>query len=79
MLDMLTGQGNLVHHIHQAQISHKADYQQVSDPASKALKACPLWEPSAYFYNLIQQPGEIFTDFLTSVNEAVEQRVDLGQ
>ena len=36
-------------------------------------------EPSAYFYNLIQQPGEIFTDILTSVNEAVEQRVDLGQ
>lgn len=33
-------------------------------------------DPSADFHNLIQQPGQLFTDFLAHVNEAVEWKVD---
>lgn len=46
---------------------------------SRFLRHAPqgiLW--LTYFCNLTQQPGELFTDFLTHVNDAVVWRVDLG-
>lgn len=46
--------------------------------AFKVLKTYTPWDQSAYFYNLIQQSRVLFTDFLTKVKEAVEQRVDPG-
>lgn len=35
-------------------------------------------DTSAYFNNLIQQAGEVFTNFLAHVNDAVKHRVNAG-
>lgn len=63
-LDMLTGRGQYVSPMTQAQIGLHACFQQVSDLAFKALKSCTPRDPTAYFHNLIQQPGKMFFNFL---------------
>lgn len=45
---------------------------------SWTLKVCTPHNPSAYFCNFVQQSGELFTNFLTRVTEAVEHWVDPG-
>ncbi|XP_026644876.1 polyhomeotic-like protein 1 [Microtus ochrogaster] len=62
----------------QAQIGHQAYYQQVSYLAFNDLKVCTAWDPSAYFHNLIQQPGQRFTNFFVHLNKAGEWRVGPG-
>lgn len=64
-----------VNPIHLAQIGQQAYYQQVADHAVKALKAMHVQDPSAGFHNLIQQPGQLFTDFVAHVNKAVDWKV----
>lgn len=77
-LDMLTVWGNFVHLIRHAQIGQQAYYQQISDLAFKALKACTPWDPSSYFHSLTQQSEDLFIDMFAHVNEVLEQRVDQG-
>lgn len=45
---------------------------------SRLVRQVPLRDPSTYFCNFSQQLGELFTYFLASVSEAVEQRINLG-
>lgn len=73
---MLKGHGQYAHPVHQAQTGLNAYFQQVLDLALMALRASTPQNSSTYFCNFIQQPRELFPDYMAYVNEAVECRVD---
>lgn len=72
--DMLPDNGQYVNPI----TGQQAYFQKVSGLVFEALKMCTLWDPAAYFCNLVQQPETLFQDFPAYLNEAVDWRVDAG-
>lgn len=74
----LTGHRAYINPITQVTIGLLTYFNHVADLAFKALKAYTPLEPSAYSHNLAHKSGELFTNFLSYLTEAVERLVDAG-